>query len=497
MAADNIAEAARFKLPFHAESELPPKAPPGQSDGVLPEHMLIRNLVWFCQLRWVVVAVLAGFGFLSLFPRVFQGSSLQPQTNWPFLTAVVLAGSNLVYLWHIRGLNQPGQRPHGAQINMWVQIAMDLLILTWVVHFVGSCETHVAFTYLLHIVLACMFVSRRQSLGVTVLACVLYGACLAMEQTRVIPPSGLFCGTVAMEHVRATADLTAINYFSAVGIWLVVWYLTSHLSAMVRARDSELGESNYRLRHAQMERTTHMLRTTHELKAPFAGIQANTQLLLEGSCGPLSEDAESVVQLINTRCQQLVRGIQDMLQLANLGSVGQKPPALDKLDLAEVLRSCVAQVERTARQRDIVIEEDIHPAPTTGIEDHLKMLFGNVLSNAVCYSHDGGQVRVKCRQDGEGFLITISDDGIGIVAKKMPRIFEAHYRTKEATRHNKGSSGLGLAIVRQVAQRHGIHLWVESTLGIGTTFELRFPPPHDTANGRKNKELRNGLSNDC
>ena len=82
---------------------------------------------------------------------------------------------------------------------------------------------------------------------------------------------------------------------------------------------------------------------------------------------------------------------------------------------------------------------------------------------------------MSCRPDGPGqAVVSISDDGIGIPDKKLPRIFDEFYRTNEAVRHNKESSGLGLSIVRQVAELHRIGLRVTSTLGRGTTFELRF-----------------------
>jgi signal transduction histidine kinase len=71
--------------------------------------------------------------------------------------------------------------------------------------------------------------------------------------------------------------------------------------------------------------------------------------------------------------------------------------------------------------------------------------------------------------------VTICDQGIGIPAEKLPRIFKEHYRTKEAVQHNKESSGLGLSIVKQVAQMYKIRIRVESSPGSGTKFELRFP----------------------
>ena len=113
-------------------------------------------------------------------------------------------------------------------------------------------------------------------------------------------------------------------YFFAIGIWLVVWYLASHLSSMVRRRDLELTETNARLVAAQEERARHMLATTHQLKAPFAAIYSNAQLLLQGYCGDVPDEALQVIQRITSRSRRLTTEIQEMLQLANLSSTSQQ-----------------------------------------------------------------------------------------------------------------------------------------------------------------------------
>ncbi len=109
------------------------------------------------------------------------------------------------------------------------------------------------------------------------------------------------------------------------------------------------------------------------------------------------------------------------------------------------------------------------------------MLFSNLLSNAILYSHEGGAVKVRCepRKDG-GAQVIIEDNGIGIEADKLPRIFEEYYRTDRAAQFNRSSSGLGLAIVRHIALTHGVRIRVESEPDRGTTFILDFPPVNET-----------------
>jgi signal transduction histidine kinase len=118
-------------------------------------------------------------------------------------------------------------------------------------------------------------------------------------------------------------------------------------------------------------------------------------------------------------------------------------------------------------------------------------LFVNLLSNAVIYSDENGQVHISCRPAPDsGPIVTIADQGIGIPADKLPHIFEEHYRTKEAVRHNKESSGLGLAIVRNVAEMYRIRVRVESRPGFGTKFELTFPAENESSSSMKEGEKK-------
>ncbi|MHC4985145.1 MAG: sensor histidine kinase, partial [Planctomycetota bacterium] len=206
-----------------------------------------------------------------------------------------------------------------------------------------------------------------------------------------------------------------------------------------------------------------------------AAIHANAQLLRDGYCGELPDKALDVLKRITARCHRLTAEIQEMLQLANLSSISQGQLEQQELDLAEMLQWAIDQTEALAQDREVRIDSDLQSARAFGVDDHFKMLLGNLVTNAVIYSHRHGRVTVTCRPAADGTEVTIADEGIGINAQKLPHIFDEHYRTSQAVQHNRESSGLGLAIVRQVAEDHRIRLHVESQLGVGTTFRLQFP----------------------
>lgn len=446
-----------------------------RKDLSLPEPILFENVLWFCRLRWLVMASLTVLGVVTMIPPLASALALRPRAIWPFVAAGLLLVSNTVLLILARRITRPASG-RAALTSLWCQIVCDLLVLTYVVYYVGSRHTFAPFAYLFHIVLACIFISKRQSFIVTMLACVLYVGCVRLETAAILPARELLAD--AQVGFESGSPEVTLNLALALGIFSIVWYLTSRLSAMVRDRDEELAQTNRRLVAAQEERQRHMLRTTHELKAPFAAIHANSQLLLKGYCGPLGDEPRDIVLRIADRSKRLAGQIQDMLQLANLQSVGQEEARPQPIDLADVLGWCITNTEPTARSRRIEIAADLASAPTVGVADHLKMLFGNLITNAVNYSDEAGRVEVRCENDPDGrHRVTIADDGIGIPPQKLPKIFDEYYRTSLAVKHNRESSGLGLAIVRTVAQANNITVRVESRPAVGTTFHLRLPAP--------------------
>jgi signal transduction histidine kinase len=464
---------AAYELPLSAgEASAASNVP--HARAALPEPLLLQNVVWFCRVRWIVVALLALFGLMGLFPQFERGLGLRAHLRWPIVTSAVLALANLGFLAHARWLAKSGS-PTGARANLWTQIIVDLAALTAVVHYVGSLETSIAFAYLFHIVLACIFFSRLESFGVAAMACGFYLACVGLEVSGALPRAGLYADPSLREQIERTPGVVLLSAGSALVVWLVVWYFASHLSTMVRERDSQLDETNRRLVEAQREKSRHMLLTAHELKAPFAGIHANVHLLLHGHCGSLPAEATDALNRIAGRCRRLAAQIQEMLQLANIEPPEEMTSRWTDLDLTEAVRWAMAEVQPLAQEREVAVEPDLRPVRTCGVEDHVRMLLLNVLSNAVIYSNRGGRVQVRCLPGaGDGPIVTIEDHGIGIAAEKLPRIFEEYYRTNEAVRHNKESTGLGLAIVRRVAETHGIQVRVESEAGVGTKFILGF-----------------------
>jgi len=423
--------------------------------------VLRENAAWFTRLRWFVIAAFLLTGLAAIWsPAAMNAIRPASPLIWPWHLALVLAVANVGFEAWVRRL-RAGASQRAVEIVLWVQIAVDLGVLTSLVHAVGSTSTAIAFTYLFHIVLACIFFPRNKSLLVALLAAFLYMANVAAETL----------GILALPHSAHEAPL--LLALSTVLVWFVVWYLVSTLSESVRQRDYQITRANEQLRAADAEKNQLMMQTTHDLKSPFSAIENYIQVLRFGHWDALSAEVRSVVEKIEARAQILRERIRDRLMLGELRSSRNGKMERVPVDLQAVVEAVLEDVREVAENRDVRLSTQLVPATVMGQKDGLQILLTNLLTNAVLYSHEGGEVRVETRDGDDGVTVAVQDDGIGIKEDALPRIFDEFYRTNEAARFNELSTGAGLTIVKEIAGRLGLTVTVDSTENVGTTFTVR------------------------
>lgn len=468
---------SRYELPL-LESATEAGATEATEASNWNEPLLRANAIWFCQLRWIVIAVLAVVGIAGFFPEALGTFGLVIPVSWPLGTAGFLAILNVAYRRLARA-SQRGGFPSMRSL-LWIQIICDLVILTAVVRWVDQDLPVAPFMYLFHLILACIVFPPGESLLVAALAAGCYLTRLGLEPAVLAAPASILSASAGLVQPGLGQRSLPALVVPMLLIWIVIWYLVSRLAEVVRRRDRELAATNRRLEASGEERARHMLQTTHQLKAPFAAIHAQTQLLLEGYCGDLPVSARKVVERIAARCLALSRQIQEMLQLANLRSQGQTSPRRCQIDLRQAIGEVIARVEPTARQRGIRIEQYLESVAVHAVPDHLTMLLDNLVVNAVSYSYDHGVIQVTCRRvPPSSAEVAVRDHGIGIPQEKLPRIFEDYYRTETAVQHNRSSTGLGLAVVRQAARALQAAIQVESAPGWGSLFTVHIPGTSD------------------
>jgi signal transduction histidine kinase len=435
--------------------------------------VLFRNATWFIKVRWIVIGLFLAAGTAGrLLTGAFRSLGLVLPHRGLWLLAGALAAANLIFYFYSRSFTASSPPPRLRAV-LWLQILVDLVSVTFLVHLIGSTETFIAFTYLFHISLSCIFFPQGSSLLVSLIAAVLYLATVALELTGLWNGGGILAAPFLADQNSAT--LKALFAGSAVFVWFIVWYFVSSLSEAVRRQDLVLRRANEELIKADQEKTRQVMLTTHDLKAPFAGIESNIQVLKSLHWQQVPQPVQAILERIDHRAQALRERIRDILILGDLKAhgTGQFPAA--PLDLKEVVNAALEELAEKAESRRISLRVEVPSLTLVANRERLSILIANLVDNAVSYSHAGGAVELRAAKAGDQVWFTVSDRGIGIKEEALPHIFEEYYRTKNAAQHNPDSTGLGLSIVREIASSCGWTIRVESELGWGTSFQVFIP----------------------
>jgi PAS domain S-box-containing protein len=211
---------------------------------------------------------------------------------------------------------------------------------------------------------------------------------------------------------------------------------------------------------------------SHELRTPLTNILGYLPLALENV---IDAQQRRVFEVVDRNAKRLLHLVEDLLLVAQLES-GELPIERRPIDLEVVIRESVDSARPDAEQKGVSVE--VATEPVAGYEgDHgrLVQLMDNLLSNAVKFTPPGGRIAVRLVSDVEQAVIEVEDSGTGIPEGEQDRLFERFFRVSEARRQAVQGTGLGLTIVKAIAEAHGGSVSVQSAFGQGATFRVELP----------------------
>lgn len=216
---------------------------------------------------------------------------------------------------------------------------------------------------------------------------------------------------------------------------------------------------------------------SHDLKTPITSIQGWSQALLDGTA-VTPEEQQQAARIINSESERMARMVDDLLALARLSS-GQLALTLEPVDVAQLVEDVAATLLPRAQEKQIELTVDVAPVPPVrGDADRLTQVITNLAANALTYTPPGGHVSLTLRTpEDDEVAIAVADDGPGIPAAELPRIFERFYQVdKSRTRvQEPGGHGLGLAIAKELVALHNGRIQVDSQEGRGSIFTVFLP----------------------
>jgi two-component system, OmpR family, sensor kinase len=213
---------------------------------------------------------------------------------------------------------------------------------------------------------------------------------------------------------------------------------------------------------------------SHELRTPLAVIisEAQTALMRERS----ASDYRQALQGTLEAAQQMRKLADSLLELARLDA-GDELLERAPVDLVEIIRERVEMLRPLAEARRLKVMLDLQETRVNGDATRLGQVVTNLVTNAIVYNRDAGEISVHLKRRDGSSVLTVSDTGIGISAEDLPRIFERFYRADKARSRQEGRTGLGLAITKAIVLAHGGRIEVSSQPAKGTTFVVVLPSP--------------------
>jgi signal transduction histidine kinase len=217
---------------------------------------------------------------------------------------------------------------------------------------------------------------------------------------------------------------------------------------------------------------------SHELRNPLAPIAGYAELLAERSESP--DEVQRYARNIQRQAQTLERLVDDLLELARLEN-GRYRLERRPVRIEDVLEATAPDVGRGAELHPVRIDVEPGLPAVDADPERIGQVVRNLVSNAIRYSPEGGEVDVRAARENGLVRVSVVDRGIGIPADRQQRIFEKFYRVDNELTRKVNGTGLGLAISRELVEAHGGRIWVESSPGHGSTFSFTVPVSSGTA----------------
>ncbi len=250
----------------------------------------------------------------------------------------------------------------------------------------------------------------------------------------------------------------------------------------------ELLETIQRLREANRELETLdqtkadlVANVSHELKTPLTALRGYLELMADGELGALPNEALRAAMICRKNVQRLSLRVEELVQLSRFERYMTLDPAREDVDLSAVLEGVIETVGPRLEESNIDISVRVEGRldPLQLNPEQIERVFFNLLDNAVKFTPEGGRIAVTAesseRDDRDGVLVSIEDEGVGIPRLELIRIFDRFHQVDPSSRRRFGGMGLGLSLVRSIVEAHRGSVWAESTEGSGSVFFVWFP----------------------
>ncbi len=441
----------------------------GAREEGLTVHLLERA-AWLIRLRWAAIVGVAAAVFLS------ARAEWVPDARPLALIALAMVAYNAVF----QRLNRRGPsrvESDAVEARLFVQLLCDLASLSLLLHWSGGIENPFAMFFAFHMAIAAILLERWNAFLLAGLAMLLFGGTVVTEHLGLVPHHTLIlavpsAGSPGIVHGPPESTVYLIGYLIAFGSMLfgTVYFVQSVETR--RRRIQALAAQRERIAQSR-ERMARIGEISsgvaHTIRNPLHGLMNCVKILQRKAAALGDAEVDEILDMMNEGLRRISSVTQRLLSFSRTTELRVQPRLPGPLaeEALEFLRTA-------ASERGIALEVRDEGAPEVPLDpDRFGEALISLVDNALYACEAGDRVSVVLRRDDAsgGALVLVEDTGSGIEPERIPRLFDPFYTTKAIGE----GSGLGLAITRRIVEAHGGTIDVESRLGEGSVFRMRFP----------------------
>lgn len=434
-----------------------------------------QRLKWLIKLRWfavigvflLITAINYAIGIKLSLPQLYSGS----------IALLLLNLSFFLYNNLLEKRKDEKNRVITANrlVNRFanLQISLDLLALSYLIHFSGGIENPFIFYFIFHMVIASILLSNKAAYLQATLAVGLLGGIVISEYSGLLPH----------HHINNFIDsrlcLSGFYILGIFSVFISTLYITVYMATSIvnrlREQEKELVATNKKLSEQDRLKSQYVLTVSHDIQSSLSTIQICLSVVLGFLSDSLSVKAKEMISRAEKRCQYLLSFVKDLLNLSKIRMT--RKLERKSVSLSEIVKKVVEQTREFAEQKGLTLSVENPDRDTAVFADAnlLEQLILNLMENAVKYTPWGGKIGITLKDKQNSYEIVVWDTGIGISQEDLNGIFDDFYRAKNAEQMEKDGTGLGLSIVRQIVDIHNGDVFVESEIGKGSKFIFTIP----------------------
>ncbi len=435
-----------------------------------------RNL-WFIKLRYGAVLMLTVFIVLTECFFEFNYSKSQ-------LSALIIITSSIliynIFLNWVRKFLKCGSEGFNPLHFSLTQMLLDLVALSFLIFFTGGIETPLYMLFIFHMVIGSLILPGYVIYSIAVFVITLFTGIVIGNYMKQIP----------LYHIQGLQDyyltynlkylLFVISTFSFV--MLISVLLVNRITRQLYKLEEKLYDSLERLKKAEKEKQKYVMAVMHEIKSPLSAVQSYIEIILDKYVGPISDSVEKKLLRAKIRGKDAIDLTNNILKISRLRLLDEI--STERVDLQHLLLSIYKKQKVHIKEKGIKLDIlDLRNSKDNidGDKFLLEIAISNLIGNALKYTGSKGKIIVTLCPNDKNTCIKICDNGIGIPQKDIQNIFNDFYRASNIKEKMIEGAGLGLSIVKQIIERHGGTISVESPSELasenkpGTCFTITIP----------------------